>query len=1194
MSSAVWDAGEAATGEAAAVAAAAAAPAAGDWNPASAAGMGGNEPSQAGSGYPETKDNGMDDTGHLFGNDLASKSEQAMTQQGDRTSEPAAVVVGSLAAPAAGRGNSGAFATNASGGTAYPSATTTLAKRRNSMAFEIARMERAGKTLPPANPQKARRVWELSRPRYVEEASDHGPSIGGSGGGRGAKRRVRVPPGVESRDAVPYGVWSTSWAQMGDFGLDVGMYFVTLAQLVGAVLVYAALCVVAMVHFSSEQYSGPQDGVRPDLRGSAVCTASKSVLAYEDETFTLSPLDRNDCPLDAKQGYADMAGVLLLFLLLLLLGKAQEKAAEFADTQIHSAQPYTVKVSSPDPLADDPDRWRRLFAQFGHVSYVTVARGNGALLRAMYKRREAGRKLEGSTADVAEVVDAYRAVDEKERPSSGPGGWWKALFQPFGLFRDTNYWKQQLWATHDQVECEVMQGMHDQGLPVVKVFVTFESDLSQTRCLSHMSRGILEAPEEQHMYTNPDGFKKALHVMPASPASEVLYENLHVGPIQRAAAQLLTFALTLAVVVLAYVVARALQTVGVWATAVLIAVMDVLLPSLVRLFCCLERHHNAVTHDVSIMNKLTLARWANLVAIPFFLNERLLTLSADNLELVISVLWLNAFIPPAVRVLDLRGRWSRSVRAKKEVVQSAMDSHFEGSRFHLSERYTDTTKTMFACLAYAPVLPIAMWLCLLSLALSYWADKWLFMKAWRTPQPPGNSGRVARLARRHLALAVLAHCVLALYYYAGWPFDGICRFERGWIECSQEGTGIVEAETQVWMTGPQKTLVDVFSALNVAWLVILLVFYYLQSIMRGISLVVKGAPRKLRSRQHMPFSQLTSRYQHEVDAYVPQINTAKHALPLLACDLDLLEPETIPWQLDGQKGDSFEDYCLSSSRDMPRISRYQRARLFSLCVHYPPPAPFEAIGNGRASKTDMDWFRRPPPPGLQETKIPEINADVGISKQMGRQQQQQQQQQRQRQRQQQRGDDVPMEDIPALVDPDYVSSTCAIDVAMRSAVSGTSGRSGRSGLCLTPRVEHGDEVSDIVAGEGADEYLQRKRAPPRDPTAPGAGMAPVAGPDEEDGELSYYEEGSRVQEVVDTFANLPTPLPAPEGGEAEGGEGGGPVMGADGNVVIRSQRSNSSEGWVDQYTNSSTGGSREDLVGVGVAAATAAAASSNE
>lgn len=256
----------------------------------------------------------------------------------------------------------------------------------------------------------------------------------------------------------------------------------------------------------------PQDGVRPDLRGSAVCTSFLEVVTYnEDEAWSTSDLPRNDCPLDAKQGFADMAGVLLLFLLLLLLGKAQEKAADYTETrvgggwgmlatshryrrehyvyvfslfrgdggkgdakddahaafrthliihshavfptafketqpslrcpflsphtlvptytyprlllllisaaprpttytplppllpQLHSAQAYTVKVSSPDPLADDPDRWRRLFAQFGHVSYVTVARGNGSLLRAMADRRAVGRRLEGSTADIAEV-----------------------------------------------------------------------------------------------------------------------------------------------------------------------------------------------------------------------------------------------------------------------------------------------------------------------------------------------------------------------------------------------------------------------------------------------------------------------------------------------------------------------------------------------------------------------------------------------------------------------------------------------------------------------------------------------------------------------------------------------------------------------------------------------------------------------
>ena len=35
----------------------------------------------------------------------------------------------------------------------------------------------------------------------------------------------------------------------------------------------------------------------------------------------------------------------------------------------------------------------------------------------------------------------------------------------------------------------------------------------------------------------PAGFKEALNVMPASPASEVLYENLHVTRLERAFAQ---------------------------------------------------------------------------------------------------------------------------------------------------------------------------------------------------------------------------------------------------------------------------------------------------------------------------------------------------------------------------------------------------------------------------------------------------------------------------------------------------------------------------------------------------------------------------------------------------------------------------------------------------------------------------------
>lgn len=64
-----------------------------------------------------------------------------------------------------------------------------------------------------------------------------------------------------------------------------------------------------------------------------MCTSKLSVETFDMDS-SMTVLERNDCPLDAKQGFADMAGVLLLFLLLFILGKAQDKAAEYTDTTV--------------------------------------------------------------------------------------------------------------------------------------------------------------------------------------------------------------------------------------------------------------------------------------------------------------------------------------------------------------------------------------------------------------------------------------------------------------------------------------------------------------------------------------------------------------------------------------------------------------------------------------------------------------------------------------------------------------------------------------------------------------------------------------------------------------------------------------------------------------------------------------------
>ncbi|CAN0481593.1 unnamed protein product, partial [Laminaria digitata] len=168
--------------------------------------------------------------------------------------------------------------------------------------------------------------------------------------------------------------------------------------------------------------------------------------------------------------------------------------------------------------------------------------------------------------------------------------------------------------------------------------------------------------------------------------------------------------------------------------------------------------------------------------------------------------------------------------------------------------------------------------------------------------------------------------------------------------------------------------------------------------------------------------------------------------------------------------------------------------------------------------------------------------------------------------------------------------------------------------------EQGDETSDICPGEGADEYVVRRQYASRGGSIPatvdddgnsapaplpgilirgrghhrgGAGPGPghgggggggggigavddlprsevdsriMAGEDEE---MSYYEgshqhyDGEGEGGGEEDMNNLPTPRPR---GESGGGGGGGDGTGQ---AVIHTQGSDSSEGWVDQYTNSS-------------------------
>jgi hypothetical protein len=56
-------------------------------------------------------------------------------------------------------------------------------------------------------------------------------------------------------------------------------------------------------------------------------------------------------------------------------------------------QDYSVIVDDPDPDAGDPEEWRDFFGQFGHVTFITVAKDNGPLLKVLAERRAVMREI---------------------------------------------------------------------------------------------------------------------------------------------------------------------------------------------------------------------------------------------------------------------------------------------------------------------------------------------------------------------------------------------------------------------------------------------------------------------------------------------------------------------------------------------------------------------------------------------------------------------------------------------------------------------------------------------------------------------------------------------------------------------------------------------------------------------------------
>merc|ERR1740121_471870 len=78
-----------------------------------------------------------------------------------------------------------------------------------------------------------------------------------------------------------------------------------------------------------------------------------------------------------------------------------------------------------------------------------------------------------------------------------------------------------------------------------------------------------------------------------------------------------------------------------------------------------------------------------------------------------------------------------------------------------ARRYSHALKTIFCCLIFTPVFPLASFLAFCSLFLQYWADKYMFLRRYKRPDKPLNSsmGVFSLRFMKYLAPTTFSVCV---------------------------------------------------------------------------------------------------------------------------------------------------------------------------------------------------------------------------------------------------------------------------------------------------------------------------------------------------------------------------------------------------------------------------------------------------
>ncbi|KAH9129907.1 hypothetical protein AeMF1_000070 [Aphanomyces euteiches] len=329
-----------------------------------------------------------------------------------------------------------------------------------------------------------------------------------------------------------------------------------------------------------------------------------------------------------------------------------------------------------------------------------------------------------------------------------------------------------------------------------------------------------------------------------------------------------------------YLEINALMVASVW----IVVIINACLTPILRLLVLKQKSHTRSGVVVATVYKIFIAQFFNTALIVLLLNANMDDVMSDGAGATIagfklfsgkysdfSVNWYNdigislmltmiinmvsphadVFITYVImemkRFID-RG-FSFDFSITRQDTQRDLEALYRGPEFDLASRYSVVMNTIFITLLFSSGMPLMLLIGLFSMIITYWTDKFTFLRVVRSP--PQYDGKIATAAGNLLPWAILLHALFGIWMYSNTQiFDAIDFNISGLNSLNNQlkrGGRIVSRA----ITMPSGVMFALLVAIVVLALARLIVFRYFASAFRSVFptcfKMLKGIkePRKL-------------------------------------------------------------------------------------------------------------------------------------------------------------------------------------------------------------------------------------------------------------------------------------------------------------------------------------------------------------